>query len=78
MTRDARLSALHRGGFRLRGRASLTSIRAGSATASSSHPGRSAWSATSRASRGRAVTSRRRRTPLLAPPSGSPPETPLN
>jgi len=52
MTRDARLSALHRGGFGLRGRASLTGICAGSVTASSSHPGRSAWSATSRASRG--------------------------
>jgi len=52
MTRDARLSALHRGGFGLRGRASLTGICAGSVTASSSHPGHSAWSATSRASRG--------------------------
>ena len=52
MTRDARLSALHRGGFRLRGRASLTGICAGSVTASSSHPGRSAWTAGSRASRG--------------------------
>jgi hypothetical protein len=30
MTRDARLSALHRGGFGLRGRASLTGICAGS------------------------------------------------
>ena len=35
MTRDARLSALHRGGFGLRGRASLTGIGAGSVTASS-------------------------------------------
>src|SRR5215471_9855588 len=52
MTRDARLSALHRGGFRLRGRACLTGICAGSVTASSSHPGRSAWRAGSRASRG--------------------------
>ena len=52
MTRDARLSALHRGGFGLRGRASLTGICAGSVTANSSHPGRSAWRATSRASRG--------------------------
>ena len=43
MTRDARLSALHRGDFELRGRASLTGIRAGSVTANSSHPGRSAW-----------------------------------
>src|SRR5262249_28993254 len=52
MTRDARLSALHRGGFGLRGRACLTGICAGSVTASSSHPGRSAWRAGSRASRG--------------------------
>jgi hypothetical protein len=37
--------------FWARGRASLTGICAGSVTASSSHPGRSAWSATSRASR---------------------------
>jgi len=42
MTRDARLSALHRGGFGPRGRASLTDICAGSVTASSSQPGRSA------------------------------------
>jgi len=53
MTRDARLSALHRGGFGLRGRASLTGICAGSVTASSSHPGRNAWTAGSRASRGK-------------------------
>src|SRR5262249_24882230 len=52
MTRDARLSALHRGGFWLRGRASLTGICAGSVTASSSHPGRNAWMATSPASPG--------------------------
>src|SRR5712691_5295504 len=39
--------------------------------ASSSRPGPSAWRAGSRASRG-AVASRRRRTPRLAPPSGSP------
>ena len=52
MTRDARLSALHRGGFGPRGRASLTDICAGSVTASSSQPGRSAWRAGSRASRG--------------------------
>jgi hypothetical protein len=53
MTRDARLSALHRGGFGLQGRASLTGICAGSVRASSSHPGRSAWRAGSRASRGK-------------------------
>ena len=35
-----------------RGRASLTGICAGSVTASSSQPGRSAWRAGSRASRG--------------------------
>src|SRR5262249_857486 len=38
--------------FFARGRASLTGIRAGSVTASSSQPGRSAWRAASRASRG--------------------------
>jgi hypothetical protein len=52
MTRDARLSALHRGGFGLRGRASFPGICAGSFTACSSHPGRNAWTAGSRASRG--------------------------
>src|SRR5262249_46656820 len=52
MTRDARLSALHRGGFGLRGRASLPGICAGSVTASSSHPGRNAWRAGARASPG--------------------------
>jgi len=35
MTRDARLSALHRGGFGLRGRAALTGICAGSGRAGS-------------------------------------------
>ena len=39
--------------FFTRGRASLTGICAGSDTASSSQPGRSAWRATSRASRGK-------------------------
>ena len=38
--------------FFTRGRASLTGICAGSVTASSSQPGRSAWRAASRASRG--------------------------
>src|SRR5262249_2136141 len=38
--------------FFTRGRASLTGIRAGSVTASSSQPGRGAWRAASRASRG--------------------------
>jgi hypothetical protein len=49
----------------------------GSVTASSSRPGLSAWRAGSLPP-GAAVASRRRRTPHLAPPSGSPPETPLN
>ena len=71
MTRDARLSALHRGGFGLRGRACLTGICAGSVTASSSHPGRSAWRAGSRASRGERLQAACRRTPRLAPHSGS-------
>ena len=71
MTRDARLSALHRGGFGSRGRASLTGICAGSVTASSSHPGRSAWRAGSRASRGERLQAACRRTPRLAPHSGS-------
>ena len=39
--------------------------------ASSSQPGRSAWRATSRASRGERLRAARRRTPRLAPPSGS-------
>ena len=63
--------------FFTRGRASLTDICAGSVTASSSQPGRSAWRATSRASRGERLRSRRRGTPRLAPHSGSSPETPL-
>src|SRR5262249_48591918 len=61
MTRDARLSALHRGDFGPRGRASVSfgarrPTTAGSClrlrAASSSQPGRSAWRAGSRASRG--------------------------
>jgi hypothetical protein len=39
--------------------------------ASSSQPGRSAWRATSRASRGERLRAARRGTPLPAPPSGS-------
>src|SRR5262249_4840039 len=72
MTRDARLSALHRGGFGLRGRASLTATcrrvsfgGIGSDTASSSHPGRSAWRAGSRASPGERLRSH--------PPQDAPP-----
>ena len=63
--------------FFTRGRASgsgMTRIRA----ASSSQPGRSAWRATSRASRGQRLRAAGRRTPLPAPPSGSSPETPLD
>jgi hypothetical protein len=75
----ARLSALHRGDFGPARRASLTgaclklspSAGAGSDTASSSHPGRSARRAGARPP-GAAVANRHRGTPLLAPPSGSP------
>jgi hypothetical protein len=85
MTRDARLSALHRGGFRLPGpRFSVTehppplTLRpaSGSLSASSSQPGRNAWRAGSLPP-GTTVTSRRRRTPRLAPPSGCLRTTPL-
>ena len=85
MTRDARLSALHRGDFGPRGRASVSlgarrPTTAGSClrirAASSSQPGRSAWRATSRASRGERLRAACRRTPLPAPPSGTSPETP--
>jgi hypothetical protein len=78
ITRDARLSALHRGGFRHRGRASLTGICAGSVTAISSQPGRSAWRAASRASRGERLRAACRGTPRLAPHSGSSLEHALN
>jgi hypothetical protein len=57
----------------LQRRAGAFRIRA----ASSSHPGRSAWRAGSLPPEA-TVTSRRRRTPRLAPPSGSSPETPLD
>jgi len=53
-------------------------ICAGSVTASSSQPGRSAWRATSRASRGERLRSRHRGTPRLAPHSGSSLEHALN
>src|SRR5262245_38294565 len=46
--------------------------------ASSSQPGRSAWRAGSRASRGKRLRAARRRTPRLAPPSGSSLEHALN
>ena len=72
MTRDARLSALHRGGFGLRGRAALTGICAGSGRAGSrAVPGQAGQA-------GQAVTSHRRRTPRLAPHSGSSLEHALN
>jgi hypothetical protein len=87
MTRDARLSALHRGGFGLPGpRFRLLRrpppcngghLPSGSA-ASSSQAGHSAWRATSRASRSKRLRAACHRTPLPAPPSGSPPETPLD
>ena len=67
--RDARLSALHRGDFGLRSRASLTGLASGSVTASSSHPGPSARRAGPGASRGERLPAARRGTPLLAPSS---------
>jgi hypothetical protein len=77
MTRDARLSALHRGGFGLPGPRFSPRYRprlalrpaADRFTASSSQPGRSAWRAASLPPEA-TVTSRRRETPLPAPPSG--------
>jgi hypothetical protein len=68
--RDARLSALHRGGFWPGSRASVCGISSATRAASSSQPSRSAWRAGSRTSRG-AVTSHSRRTPHLSPLSGS-------
>ena len=71
ITRDARLSALHRGGFGLRFRASGCGIS--SAVSCSDAPrgtGRIARRAVS-VPPGTAVTSRSRGTPHLAPPSGS-------
>jgi hypothetical protein len=61
-----------------RGRASLTGICAGSATASSSHPGRSAWRAGSLPPEASGYGAARRRTPRLAPHSGSSLEHALN
>jgi hypothetical protein len=52
------------------GRASVCGISSAARAASSSQPSHSAWRAGPRTSRG-AVTSRRRRTPHLAPLSGS-------
>src|SRR5262249_61490809 len=87
MTRDARLSALHRGGFGPPGRLVRLLGRPPSYNGEQLPCG-----FVQRAPRPqvvvpggrgpclprRAVTSRRRRTPHLAPPSGSSPETPLN
>ena len=67
--RDARLSALHRGDFGLRSRASLTGLASGSVTASSSRAGPSARRAGFRASRGERLPAACRGTPLLAPSS---------
>ncbi len=78
ITRDARLSALHRGGLGSRGRASLTGICAGSVTASSSHPGRSAWRAGSLPPETSGYGATHHRTPRLAPHSGSSLEHALN
>jgi len=87
MTRDARLSALHRGGFGLPGPRFRLLGRP-----PSYNGGQVPCGSVQRAPRTqvvvpggrgpclprRTVTSRRRRTPLPAPPSGSSPETPLN
>ena len=79
--RLARRLASHGGGFGLRGRACLTatplSAGSGSVTANSSQPGRNAWRAASLPPE-TTVTSRRPRTPRLAPPSGCLRRTPLN
>ena len=85
MTRDARLSALHRGGFGLPGPRFSPRYRprlalrpaADRFTASSSQPGRSAWRAGSLPPEA-TVASRYRRTPRLAPPSGCLRRLPLN
>jgi hypothetical protein len=87
MTRDARLSALHRGGFGLPGPRFRLLRRP-----PSYNGGQMPSGSVQRAPRtqvvvpggrgpclpGRTVTSRRRRRPFPAPPSGSSPETPLN
>src|SRR6266852_9056206 len=75
--RDARLSALHLGDFRLRVRASVSGIASGDAcsellAARVVVPG-GRFPRLPRLS----VTSRSRGTPSLAPPSGLSPETPL-
>ncbi len=87
MTRDARLSALHRGGFGLPGPRFRLLRRP-----PPYNGGHLPSGSVQRAPRtqvvvpggrgpclpGRTVTSRRRRAPRLAPPSGSSPETPLD
>src|SRR5215468_11822132 len=86
MTRDARLSALHRGGFGPRGRASVSFGARRPTTAGSCLPDPCSDLLAARSLclaggvpglPGRTVTSRRRRTPLLAPPSGCLRTTPL-
>jgi hypothetical protein len=87
LTRDVRLSALHRGGFGLPGPRFRLLRRS-----PSYNGGQVPCGSVQRVPRtqvvvpggrgpclpGRTVTSRRRGTPLPAPPSGSSPETPLN
>src|SRR6266481_562290 len=76
-TEDARLPALHRGDFRLRSHASFSGISSGSVQRAPRSqvvvPG-----GRGPVPPGMTVVSRRRGTPRLAPPSGSPPEMPLN
>jgi hypothetical protein len=87
MTRDARLSALHRGGFGLPGPRFRLLRRSpsynGGQVPSGSVQRAPRTQVVVPGGRGpclprRAVTSHRRRTPLPAPPSGWSPETPLN
>ena len=86
MTRDARLSALHRGGFGLPGPRFRLLRRPPSYNGEHLPCGSVQRAPRTQVvvpgGRGpclprRTVTSRRRRTPLPAPPSGSSPETPL-
>ena len=58
------------------GRVSVSGVSSAARAASSSQPGRSAWRAVPRASRGCGCEPHRG-TPLRAPPSGSPQKTPL-
>jgi hypothetical protein len=69
MTRDARLSALHRGDFWPWAALPSPALSSGTRAASSSQPGRIAWRAVPRASRGCGCEPHRG-TPHLAPHSG--------